>query len=57
MRFLGNMIWFIFGGLIMGLSWPRIGLLWCITLIGIPVGIQYFKLAGLAFMPFGTSVH
>lgn len=57
MKFLGNMIWFIFGGLIMGLSWPRIGLLWCITLIGIPVGIQCFKLAGLAFVPFGASVH
>lgn len=56
MSFLGNIIWFIFGGLIMGLSWFGIGLLWCITLVGIPVGVQCFKLAGLAFFPFGKEV-
>lgn len=56
MSFLGNIIWFIFGGLIMGLSWIGIGLLWCITLVGIPVGVQCFKLAGLAFFPFGKEV-
>ncbi|QEH67773.1 YccF domain-containing protein [Cellulosilyticum sp. WCF-2] len=56
MSFLGNIIWFIFGGFIMGMSWLGIGLLWCITLVGIPVGVQCFKLAGLAFFPFGKEV-
>lgn len=53
---LGNIIWFVFGGLIMGLSWLLVGGLWCITIVGIPVGLQCFKLASLAFMPFGREV-
>lgn len=56
MRTLGNLIWFIFGGLILGLSWLFTGLLWCITIIGIPVGIQCFKFAGLCFFPFKKEV-
>ncbi len=35
---LGNLLWFIFGGFISGLSWTLTGCLWCITIIGIPVG-------------------
>ncbi len=46
MRFLGNLIWIIFGGLISAVCWCITGLLWCITVVGIPVGIQCFKLAG-----------
>lgn len=53
---LGNAIWFLFGGCIMGLSWLLAGVLWCITIVGIPVGLQCFKLAGLAFFPFGKEV-
>ncbi len=53
---LGNLIWFIFGGFVMGLSWLFVGLIWCITIVGIPVGVQCFKLAGLAFFPFGKEV-
>lgn len=53
---LGNIIWFICGGLISGLSWLFIGGLWCITIIGIPVGLQCFKIAGLCFFPFGKEV-
>ncbi|MBE6831919.1 YccF domain-containing protein [Clostridium sp. KNHs216] len=53
---LGNLIWFVFGGLIMGLSWLLVGILWCITIVGIPVGIQCFKFAELAFFPFGKEV-
>jgi len=56
MSCLGNFIWFIFGGLIMGLSWVITGVLWCITIVGIPVGMQCFKFAGLAFFPFGKEV-
>lgn len=53
---LGNVLWFIFGGLVSGLSWCLIGCLWCITIVGIPVGIQCFKFAGLSFFPFGKEV-
>lgn len=53
---LGNLLWFIFGGFALGFSWLLVGLLWCITIIGIPIGVQCFKLAGLAFFPFGKEV-
>ncbi|MGL4761915.1 MAG: YccF domain-containing protein [Sarcina sp.] len=56
MKLIGNILWFIFGGFVQGLSWVGIGLLWCITIIGIPVGIQCFKLAQLQFFPFGKEV-
>ena len=56
MRFLGNLVWFVFGGFWMGLGWMLAGLLWCVTIIGIPVGVQCFKLASLAFFPFGKEV-
>ncbi|MGN0430981.1 MAG: YccF domain-containing protein [Lachnospiraceae bacterium] len=56
MRVLGNILWFIFGGFINGLSWLLAGCLWCITIIGIPIGIQCFKIAGLTFFPFGKEV-
>lgn len=54
---IGNFIWFILGGLAMGLSWVLVGLLWCVTIVGIPVGVQCFKLAQLAFFPFGKEVY
>ena len=53
---LGNLIWFIFGGIISGLSWLISGCLWCITIVGIPIGLQCFKFATLAFFPFGKDV-
>lgn len=53
---LGNLIWFIFGGFVMGLSWLIAGILWCITIVGIPIGMQCFKFASLAFFPFGKEV-
>ena len=53
---LGNLIWFIFGGIISGLSWMVCGCLWCVTIIGIPIGMQCFKFAALAFFPFGKEV-
>lgn len=53
---LGNLLWFIFGGCISGLSWCLFGFLWCITVVGIPVGVQCFKMAGLSFFPFGKEV-
>lgn len=53
---IGNALWFIFGGVWMGLSWGLMGVLWCITIVGIPVGVQCFKMAVLAFFPFGKEV-
>lgn len=53
---LGNMIWFICGGFVSGVSWLLVGVLWCITIVGIPVGMQCFKLAGLSFFPFGKEI-
>ena len=56
MKFIGNLIWFIFGGIIMWLSWFIAGLFWCITIIGIPWGVQCFKFAKLCLFPFGKEV-
>ena len=56
MSFLGNLLWFIFCGLWQGLSWFVAGLFWCITIVGIPIGVQCFKFASLAFFPFGKEV-
>ena len=56
MRTIGNILWFIFGGLLGGLDWVLAGCIWCITIIGIPFGKQFFKMARLSFMPFGASV-
>ena len=52
---LGNCIWFLCGGILSGLSWVASGVLCCITIIGIPIGMQCFKFAGLAFFPFGLQ--
>ena len=43
MTVIGNILWFLFGGLIGGLAWVLAGCLWCVTIIGIPVGLQCFK--------------
>ena len=56
MSCLGNVLWFIFGGFVSGLSWLLVGCLWCITIVGIPIGRQCFKFAGLAFFPFGKEI-
>ena len=56
MRTIGNILWFIFGGLLGGLAWFFAGCIWCITIVGIPFGKQFFKMARLSFMPFGASV-
>ena len=53
---LGNIIWFIFCGLWQGLGWLCAGILWCCTIIGIPIGRQCFKLAVLMFCPFGKEI-
>ena len=56
MSLLGNILWIIFGGLISALGWFFSGLIWCITIIGIPFGLQFFKIAKLSLMPFGSKI-
>ena len=53
MRVIGNILWIILGGLAIAISWALIGLFLCITIIGIPLGVQAFKMAGLTLTPFG----
>lgn len=53
---MGNILWFLLGGALTGLLWTFSGLLWCVTIIGIPVGKQCFKIAKLCFFPFGKNV-
>lgn len=57
MKLLGNIIWFLFGGMFLGLAWALVGLLWCITILGIPVSVQCFKFAVLSFFPFGKEIY
>ena len=47
-----NILWILVGGIWISLSHLAFGLLLCITIIGIPFGLQHFKLAGLALTPF-----
>ena len=53
---LGNILGFMCGGCLSGLSWALAGCLWCLTIVGIPVGLQCFKFASLSFFPFGKEV-
>lgn len=56
MSVLGNLLWFLLGGWIMALGWLLSGVFWCLTIVGIPVGLQCFKFASLACWPFGREV-
>ena len=56
MKFIGNILWMVLGGFIISLYYALVGLLFCISIIGIPFGIQLFKMAGLALWPFGHDV-
>ncbi|MFW5644951.1 MAG: YccF domain-containing protein [Bacteroidota bacterium] len=51
-----NIIWIIFGGIWIALTHLGLGILFAITIIGLPFGIQHFKLASLAISPFGKTV-
>lgn len=56
MRTIGNILWVVLAGFWLALGYAAAGLLLCITLVGIPFGVQAFKLAGLALWPFGRTV-
>lgn len=56
MKLLGNILWLLLGGIFTAIGWFTVGLLWCITIVGIPVGIQCFKFAKLSLFPFGKEI-
>lgn len=56
MSCLGNVIWWFLGGLGPAIAWWFFGILWSITIIGLPIGRQCFKMAKLQFAPFGKEV-
>lgn len=56
MSFLGNIIWLIFGGIITAIAWALSGLILCVTIIGIPFGLQCFKISIFVLWPFGKKV-
>lgn len=56
MNLLLNIIWLIFGGFIVVIGYLLGSIILCITIIGIPFGVQCFKLAGLAIAPFGREI-
>lgn len=56
MSAIGNLLWFIFGGIFSGISWVLAGCLWCVTIVGIPIGMQCFKLASVSFFPFKKEI-
>jgi uncharacterized membrane protein YccF (DUF307 family) len=56
LKILGNIIWFVFGGFLIFLEYIVSGLLLCLTIVGIPFGVQCIKLSLLGLSPFGTTV-
>jgi uncharacterized membrane protein YccF (DUF307 family) len=56
MKCLGNILWLILGGLLVAAIYFVVGLLFCITILGIPFGVQLWKFGVFALWPFGTEV-
>lgn len=56
MRLLGNILWVLLGGWLSALEWLVAGCIWCVTIVGIPLGMQCFKFAALSLCPFGKQI-
>ena len=56
MKTLANILWIMFGGLVLSILWALTGLFLCLTIVGIPFGVQCFKFANLMLFPFGRKV-
>ncbi|ERJ13876.1 YccF domain-containing protein [Haloplasma contractile] len=56
MSLIGNILWLVFGGIIGAISWFIIGISYCLTIIGIPFGLQAFKIGVLTLFPFGAEI-
>jgi uncharacterized membrane protein YccF (DUF307 family) len=57
MKLLGNILWLLFGGIVIALEYVISSIILLITIVGIPFGIQTLKLASLALWPFGKEIH
>lgn len=53
---IGNIVWICTGGWLTALWWLAAGLAFCVTVVGVPFGVQLFKMAKLALCPFGAEV-
>lgn len=56
MSVLGNILWILTGGFLIALWYALGGLVLCLTIVGIPFGVQLFKLAWLSLFPFGKEI-
>lgn len=56
MKTLGNILWLVLGGIAIALMYYVVGLLMCITIVGIPFGVQLFKLGTYLLWPFGHEL-
>ncbi|MDQ7826209.1 MAG: YccF domain-containing protein [Candidatus Eremiobacteraeota bacterium] len=56
MNFLGNIIWVLCGGIIAAIAWSLAGLILCVTIVGIPFGLQCFKISAFVLWPFGKEI-
>jgi uncharacterized membrane protein YccF (DUF307 family) len=56
LRFILNVLWLVLSGFWLAIAYIVAGLIMCITIIGIPFGVQAFKLAGYALWPFGRAL-
>ncbi|MGD1848225.1 MAG: YccF domain-containing protein [Salibacteraceae bacterium] len=56
MLLIGNLLWLLLGGFFIFLEYFIAGLLWCLTIIGIPFGLQLFKIGVASLWPFGRAV-
>lgn len=57
MKIFGNIIWLVFGGIVIAIEYLVSSVILMITIIGIPFGLQTLKLASLALWPFGAEIH
>lgn len=55
MRMIGNLIWFVFGGVFLGIAWFLLGIVAFITIVGIPWGRACFTIGNFCFFPFGRE--
>jgi uncharacterized membrane protein YccF (DUF307 family) len=56
MNIIGNLLWLLFGGLFSAMGYFIGGIAFCLTIIGIPFGVQCFKIGGLVLWPFGKKI-
>lgn len=56
MRLILNLVWLVFSGFWMFLGWMLAGVLWCLTIIGMPFGLASFRIGVFALWPFGRRL-